>query len=209
VGKCFSAVNQGQRKKNDLYETPYIMTQLLLEEKYFSEGKNVLEPACGKSKAIVKVLKKNFNSIISYDLNYGQKRKDFLKETNKIDYIITNPPYSLANDFVIQAKKICTHTFAFLLRLNFLSGALRQAEILNDFYKYPLTQVLVFDRMPDLSKPIRQDGLIESTAMIVYAWFIWENMPRNTKRILPTIKYLSLQPYIVKKLRKKPIVKNR
>jgi hypothetical protein len=26
-GKCFSAVNRGQRKKSDFYETPYLMTE--------------------------------------------------------------------------------------------------------------------------------------------------------------------------------------
>lgn len=41
-GKCFSAVNRGQRKKSDFYQTPYSMTKQLFDHVEFnSKGKVV------------------------------------------------------------------------------------------------------------------------------------------------------------------------
>jgi len=56
-GKNFSCNNLGQRKKSDFYETPYSITQQLLDNEIF-EYQTILEPACGNG-AISKVLEKN------------------------------------------------------------------------------------------------------------------------------------------------------
>lgn len=78
---------------------------------------SILEPACGNG-AIVKVLKeKGFAKIICYD-----KETNFLKETKQYPYIITNPPYSLAYEFIQKAKEIAYSEFAMLLPLSYLHG---------------------------------------------------------------------------------------
>ena len=103
-GKNFSCNNTGQRKKSDFYETPYSLTVLLLST--VSLMGTILEPAAGKG-AIVKVLLKNKYD----DVTYYDEEKDFLEERRHFSTIITNPPYSLAFEFIQHAKRVLDNFF--------------------------------------------------------------------------------------------------
>ena len=167
-GKNFSANNTtGKRRKSDFYETPYSMTSHLLEVENFDKSLTVCEPACGAG-AISNILKKHWNNVIAYDVE-----KDFLLEYGNYDYIITNPPFSIAYEFVKKAKKIATKKFAFLLPLSYLHGKKRYDDIYMD-KTYGLKKVYVFTRYPMLGEPLRDDGKY-NTGMMVYAWYIFEN----------------------------------
>ena len=167
-GKNFSANNaQGQRKKSDFYETPYSMTSHLLRVEEFDKSLTVCEPACGAG-AISNILKKHWDNVIAYDIE-----KDFLLEYGNYDYIITNPPFSIAYEFVKKAKRIATKKFAFLLPLSYLHGKKRYDDIYMD-KTYGLKKVYVFTRYPMLGEPLRDDGKY-NTGMMVYAWYIFEN----------------------------------
>ena len=167
-GKNFSGNNvQGQRKKSDFYETPYSITSHLLEIEDFNKSLTICEPACGAG-AIVKVLEKEWQEVIAYDIE-----KNFLWETKNYDYIITNPPFSLAYEFVQKAKQIATEKFAFLLPLSYLHGKKRYDNIYMD-KQYGLKKVYVFTRYPMLGESLREDGKY-NTGMMVYAWYIFEN----------------------------------
>jgi hypothetical protein len=163
MGKNFSGANMGQRKKSDFYETPYSMTRHLLNKHTFTS--EVLEPACGNG-AIVKVLNEfNFN-VTAYD-----KEIDFLLETRKFENVITNPPFSLAHEFIEKCQEICTEQFALLLPLSYLHGKKRY----DDFYggnKVNLHSVYVFTRYPMLGDELRDDGKYR-TGMMVYAWLVF------------------------------------
>ena len=167
-GKNFSGNNAlGQRKKSDFYETPYSMTSHLLEVEDFNKSLTVCEPACGDG-AIVKILEKKWDNVVAYDIE-----KNFLWETKNYDYIITNPPFSLAYEFVQKAKQIATEKFAFLLPLSYLHGKKRYDNIYMD-KQYGLKKVYVFTRYPMLGESLREDGKY-NTGMMVYAWYIFEN----------------------------------
>jgi len=169
-GKNFSANNaSGKRKASDFYETPYSITQHLLAREEFNHSGVVCEPAQG-SGAIVKVLSKYWSksSIVAYDIE-----KDFLTETQTYDYIVTNPPFSLAHEFIRKAKYVATKKFAMLLPLSYLHGKKRHDEIYMD-KTYGLKTVYVFTRYPMLGEELREDGKY-NTGMMVYAWYIFEN----------------------------------
>lgn len=167
MGKNFSRNNAtGLRRKSDFYETPYSITQHLLRRENLDYNKTCLEPACGNG-AIVKVLSPLWGSnIVAYD-----KETDFLKETKTYPYVITNPPYSLAYDFVIKAKEVCTDKICMLLPLSYLHGKKRYDSIYQDT-TFPLEKVYVFTRYPMLGDPLREDGKYK-TGMMVYAWYVW------------------------------------
>ncbi len=178
-GKNFSRNNRGQRKKSDFYETPYSMTEHLIRNEMFDSGLSVCEPACGDG-AIVKVLKDCFSGeITSYDADV-----DFLTETKQYNYIITNPPFSLALEFVNKAKTVATDKFALLLPLSYLHGKRRHDEVYSD-RSYGLKHVYVFTRYPLLGEPLREDGKYK-TGMMVYAWYVFENGYGND----PMIKWI-------------------
>ena len=130
-GKNFSANNIGQRKKSDFYETPYSITEQLLEVEDFTGS--ILEPACGNG-AILKILK----NVTGYDIE-----KDFLTETKHYNNIITNPPFSLSFEFIIKAKEIARKKIAFLLPLSYIHGKKRFDYIYQD-KEFPLARVYVF-----------------------------------------------------------------
>lgn len=190
VGKCYSKVNRGQRLAFDSYQTPYSLTRQLLDTGIFSFDKVVLEPACGQG-AILKVLREQWadDLIVCYD---GET--DFLQEHNQYDYMITNPPYSLANEFILHAKEIAVLRFALLLPLNYLHGKRRYDLIYSKKDGYRLWRVFVFTRMPMLSGSIQADGLFE-TGMQVYAWFVWQRGYSG----LPYIDWLDNNEYVRKR----------
>jgi len=180
-GKNFSANNaSGKRKASDFYETPYSITQHLLVREQFDTSGVVCEPAQGAG-AIVKVLSTRWSksSIVAYDIE-----KNFLTETKTYDYIITNPPFSLAQEFIQKAKLVATKKFAMLLPLSYLHGKKRHDEIYMD-KTYGLKTVYVFTRYPMLGEQLREDGKY-NTGMMVYAWYVFENGYSES----PTIKWI-------------------
>ena len=139
-----SATNRGKaRVANDFYPTPAWLTEAIVPALHLrvraSGDLRILEPACGEG-AIVKALRKNFAwaRIDSFDVVDGERYDfgtgvfygemlDFLKMKPKLDYdlIITNPPYSLAREFVEQAfkwRRDKDSLVVMLLRVNFLGS---------------------------------------------------------------------------------------
>ena len=169
-GKNFSSNNTtDRRKQTDFYETPYSLTRKFLDREYFDKSLSVCEPACGKG-AITKVLKEYWddNLITSYD-----QEVNFLWDTGHYDYVVTNPPFSIALQFINKAKRHVKSKFAFLLPLSYLHGKERYDEVYSD-KEYGLKKVYVFTRYPMLGDKLREDGKYK-TGMMVYAWYVWEN----------------------------------
>lgn len=193
-GKNFS-LNSNKRNKNDYYQTPYSMTKQLLEVENF-EGK-ILEPSCGAG-AIVKVLRDHKKSVDYCDLNNDfsltgifKNFKDFINDDfDRYDNIITNPPFSLAKEFILKAKQIANNKIAMLLPLNYLHGVARYNEIYKD-RKFPLKTVYVFCRYGLLEDTIREDGTYKA-GMMVYAWYIWDKSYKGE----PVIRWLNNNSYI-------------
>lgn len=187
-GKNFSCNNTGKRHKSDFYQTPYSLTDLLLTKE--SLVGNVLEPACGNN-AIVDRL--------PYCTEYYDREHNFLSEQRHdyFDTIITNPPFSLAKEFIIKAKEIATQKIMFLLPLSYLHGIERYKDIWQD-NKFPLKTVYVFTRYPMLEETVRPDGK-HKTGMMVYAWFVWDKKYNGN----PKIDWLNNNEYILKEKSKK------
>ena len=182
-GKNFSANNTGKRKKSDFYETPYSLTRLLLVVEKLDGA--ILEPAIGGG-AIGKVLNEYGYSYMGYDVE-----NDFLKQTQKYDTIITNPPFSISRQFILKAKENSRNKIVFLLPLSYLHGKKRYDEIWTD-KQFPLARIYVFTRYPLLGEPLRQDGK-HNTGMMVYAWFVWEKHYGDE----PIIKWLDNNEFIL------------
>lgn len=186
-GKCFSGVNRGQRKKSDFYETPYSITKQLLDVETFKGS--IREPACGNG-AILKVLKHKGLKAAGSDISKGF---NFLESKDKCDTIITNPPFSLAKEFILKSKKLARHKIAFLLPLSYLHGVDRYETVYSDT-KFPLKKVWVFTRYPMLGDPLRRDGKYR-TGMMVYAWYIWDRKHKGDA----TVGWINNQKYILSK----------
>jgi len=125
------------RASMDFYPTPTWATEALFTVEKFSGV--VLEPAAGDG-AMVQVIKK-YNDCVSNDIVCGY---DFLSETRKFPNVITNPPFTLAKEFVEKAKIIADEKIALFLKLAFLEGQSRVGMFRD--VKFPLARVHVFSK---------------------------------------------------------------
>jgi hypothetical protein len=161
-------------RRNDLYETPECATLALMRAEKLP--KRIWEPACGRG-AIVSVLRAHSHEVIASDLvGYGDPtcfyRRDFLLEQKlpkDCECILTNPPFSLAEEFVEHALKLRCPLIIMLLRLAFLESE-RRSPILDTG---TLARIHVFRRRLPMMHRDNWQGPKTSNAM-AFAWFVWE-----------------------------------
>ena len=152
----------------DCYVTPVSATLALLKVEKFHGS--ILEPACGDG-AISKVLKKHSHRVVSHDLydyGYGRTGKDFLFRRARCENLITNPPYNIANDFVLRALDITDGKIALLLRLAFLEGSYRLEAV---YRKNPPSRVHVFSKRLSI---YRLGSTKRGGGTTAYGWFVWD-----------------------------------
>ena len=132
---------------------------------------------------MAKVLKEYFWQVQSTDAHqygYAQQR-DFLThpyETNAVDWVITNPQFRLAEEFVLRALRLARHGVAILVRTVFLESVGRYGAI---FRENPPTKFAQFaERVPMVSG--RLD--IKATTATGYAWLVWEKDTTGNPRLM-------------------------
>jgi len=98
----------------------------------------------------------------------GVEGLDFLKSTDKADVIITNPPYTLLNEFIIQGLERANSAFAVLVRVQALEG---QSRYRNFYSVCPPSKIAYFsDRIPfKMGKVVRK-----APKMFFHVWLYWE-----------------------------------
>lgn len=118
------------RQADDFYETPAWVTEAILP---WCKGRKVWEPACGTG-AMAKVMGAAGIDVAASDIRergYGVGGVNFLtyKEEEAPDrMIVTNPPYSLADEFIAKALLLAAihkQRVAMLLRNEFDCAAKR------------------------------------------------------------------------------------
>jgi len=179
-GHSIVGVSPG-RPEHDFYRTPIVAVEELLKHETFPGI--VWEPACGDG-AISMALEKAGINVLSSDLidyGFGVPDVDFLKTTQIVDSVITNPPYKHAKDFVEQALTCTTQKVAMLMKLSFLEGKSRKAFFKNS----PLRTVYVFSNRLKLSRN-GDDAAYKNGGMIAFAWFVWDHSYDGP----PTIEWL-------------------
>jgi len=164
------------RKELDFYPTPNYVVKALIDNEHFNG--HIWECACGKGN-ISNVLKTNGYSVYSSDLfnyEFGKTNIDFLSENlfDKIPFIsinniITNPPFNLSLEFILQAKKIAKCKIAMFLKTSFLEGVKRY-EMFQD-KEFPLKCIYQFVKRVSFGK---SEGTYKNGGMIAFAWFIWD-----------------------------------
>ncbi len=164
------------KDSRDDFPTPPWATRALIEHVIRSKkslrSQTCLEPACGVGH-MAKVLQEYFGRVDSsdaYDYGFGKKR-DFLArrpfESKSVDWIITNPPFRLAEEFVERSLKVARVGVAMLARTVFLESVGRYEGI---FRERPPAKFAQFtERVPMLRGRLDRKA---STAT-GYAWFVW------------------------------------
>ena len=157
MGKTKKPVAMRQGSSNDFQTPAYALEPLL---GYLNPSWVIWECACGNGN-LVRELERLGYLVIGSDILTG---RDFLQSNPKnFDCIITNPPYSLKQQFLERAYSL-GKPFAFLLPLTTFETEKRQSL----FKKYGL-EVIFFDKRVNFETPSGEG----SSAWFATAWFTW------------------------------------
>lgn len=143
---------------NDFQTPPYAIKPLL---PYISKDKVIWECASGKGN-LVGAFRQLGYTVISSDVLDGQS---FFLTTpyEEYDVIVTNPPFSIKQEFLEHAYCL-GKPFAFLLPLTTFEGIKRQA-----LFKKFGVEVIFFDRRINFETPSGSG----SGSWFATAWFTW------------------------------------
>ena len=159
----------------DFYPTPPWATRALCEKiELWTGGPLVFETAwdcaCGEHD-MVRPLREFFAHVDATDVaphKGGHTVVDFLWPTDqRADWIITNPPFALAEQFAVTAYERARRGVALLVRIAFLEGVGRHERL---YQHQPPTDILQFtERVVMHHGRLSKDG---STAT-AYCWVVW------------------------------------
>jgi len=168
-----------KRIENDYYATDPGSTFALFNVEKF-DSTSFLEPCCGEGH-ISKIIEYKFkNSTVDstdlIDRGYGIGGIDFLKQEydKKYDYVITNPPYKLAQEFIEKSLSITNKKVVMFLKIQFLEGIGRYKMFKNT----PLKTVHVFSGRQDPwrnGEPKNPKTGKKWGSTMCFAWFVWEH----------------------------------
>ena len=158
-------------QSRDFYPTPGWATRALFEHIItIDKTTTVLEPAAGAGH-MSKVLLEYTQEVTATDLD----THDFLKgaHTGQYDWVITNPPFAKAQEFVLQALPLACIGVAMLVRINFLASANR---IYGLFYPYPPAIIGVFSERIGFKYGVAEPNVPTATD---FCWVIWRKDKPN------------------------------
>lgn len=181
-----SATNRGSKRiESDFYATPLWCIERLLKYWKPSPGDYILDPCAGSGNFGL-VLGKNFsNQIDASEIRDEEKDKlssiyenvrieDCRKSKLFYDVVITNPPYSLAQEIITHYLEVIkSRETIMLLRVPFLESKKRY-----EFWqKHPINKLYVLSERPSF----RGNGKTDATA---YGWFIWDDSEEQEIKVI-------------------------
>lgn len=173
------------RDSLDNFPTPPWATRALIEHVIGvdrARDQTVLEPACGEG-YMSRPLAEYFKNVQSFDVHpYGYGYVDeFLGsawDNSTFDWVITNPPFKAAEQFVAKALPIAREGVAVLVRTVFIESVGRWQRLFRD---RPCTTFAQFvERVPIVKGRVDP----KATTATGYAWLIWDKSALDDSRIV-------------------------
>lgn len=165
------------RPDDDFYETPDIATYAMLNNIKVPDDVTLWEPSCGHG-AISRILEKIYGKdrVLSTDLatgRYGIGGVDFFKAEDYVPkekfWIVTNPPYGIANEYIRKAFKYGAERIICLMQFRYLESAKVREDLLGGGHL--LRVLLIKERLSMF--PYGFEGP-KMTNKQNSAWFIWD-----------------------------------
>lgn len=183
-----SATNRGAKRiEADFYPTPIPVVHNLLDHHVIQEG-TILEPCAGNGRIIKALREYGYNNyIIASELREEEKLNLYNSEANEIHIcnfleneiteqpstIITNPPFSIAVEFVRKCREQFPNSeIIMLLRLAFLETKTR----FNFWQQYPVNKLYVLSQRPSFTG--------KGTDATAYAWFVWDGSDKQEVKVI-------------------------
>ena len=159
----------------DDFPTPPWATRALCEHllaKSELKSQTCLEPACGRGH-MARPLSEYFGAVEgadAYHYGFGPVR-DFLNhpyEAGSHDWVITNPPFRLAEEFILRALVVARRGIAVLARSVFLESSGRFNTVFSQTPPAAFGQFV--ERVPMVKGRLDK----EASTATSYAWFVWD-----------------------------------
>jgi len=143
---------------------------------------SVWEPACGEGHMAAVIEEFTRNPVIASDIfnyGYGLAPLDFLNDepASGVDWIISNPPFKTACEFVLRALSLAGEGVAMLVRTQWVESVGRYETLFRD--RPPTLYAPFVERVPMVKGRWDPDA---STATS-YAWFVWRPAQSGSPRI--------------------------
>lgn len=169
----------------DYFPTPPWATRALFTHCIELKGTHIWEPACGDGH-MSRPLNEVANTVLASDVNnygWGHLIHDFLMpflppeaQAPPLDWIITNPPFQLAEQFVHRALSLCPRT-AVLVRSAFAESVQRYESLFRD--EPPRLVAQFVERVPMVKGAVDKDA----SSATAYCWMIWDRSQLYDPRI--------------------------
>ena len=164
---------KGKRRELDAYYTPDWLAKSLVDLLPIQRGDTALEPNAGGG-PFVRALNRAGAVVSANDLNPDAQGLRHAKETQVGDFLLSswaqpplwvvgNPPYRGAEKHVLHALRVGDRHVVMLLRLGFLAGCKRAAQV---WSRGDLRHVWVLSQRPSFTGG--------GTDASEYAWFWWD-----------------------------------
>jgi hypothetical protein len=188
--KGFTAVMAQRREPPhalDYFPTPPWATRALFRHVLPALGIDAIgrvwEPACGEGHMAAVISEFACSPVMAsdvYSYGYGTAPHDFLHDDplTAADWIVTNPPFSIACEFTLRALDLATDGVAMLVRTQWIEGAGRYERLFRN--RPPALYAPFVERVPMVKGRWDPDA---STAT-AYAWFVWCNRASGPARIV-------------------------
>lgn len=158
---------------SDLYSTPEEALRALTEVVKFDPSLTYFEP-CNGIGGVSGYFKENLGITMDTNELHGHMPSDFqedflnpkwpVRDLWDYDVIVSNPPYKIAKEFILEGFKYAPIQFH-LLRLNFIEGKTRKNEL---FSLGHLKRVYIFSYRISCPKGVEQE---EQPKAVAYAWY--------------------------------------
>lgn len=156
------------RPDNDFYPTPVPTTEALLNVESFDGG--IWECACGDG-AMANVMERYGYDVYGSDIEprgYGRCLDFFAAADLMAPNIVTNPPFSLFNEFIVKAHSFQPKKIALLAKLQALE-TIERSYILEETN---LTRVWIFRARQTIWR--NGHAATNNKGMIAFCWLVWE-----------------------------------
>lgn len=160
-----SAMNRGaKRSRYDSYQTPWYVVEAIMSEFQWDRISTFLEPCKGEGRILTSVPKGVRRHWA--ELQEGRDYLTYKPKVQEFDLIVTNPPFSLALEFLMKSLSEAK-TVAYLLRNNWL-GSVERAEF---FQNNNPDYLWTIGKRPSFT--MDDDGKWKTDAC-EYSWMIWD-----------------------------------
>jgi hypothetical protein len=176
----------------DQWMTPPCAVEALIGLEREHLPRIILEPCCGDGTGFVEPLRKAGYEVVARDIDpdFGFSVADFLNDRLPEGWpfdgavgIVSNPPFTLAEQFVRKAIAAAPYS-AWLLRLNWLEGCARKRL----FDEFPPARIRVSSRR----LPFHRLGYTgpKAASNVAHAFFIWDRAATNS---LPEVSWFDFR----------------